>query len=290
MLRSFLLLFSSLLFISSANPPLPAPSRDHFEVLSWNIFMLPKMARLTGKRQRAEAIGALLSGGPYDMLVFQEAFLGDARRILRRHLGQLYPYECGPANRSGGIRANSGIWILSQTPLQCLEEIDYRECEGFDDCMAHKGALLVETKWQGKPVQVLGTHLQAGGPHAIRHSQYAEMRELLDRHAREGVPQVVCGDMNTRRSDSLNYQTMLQTLDARDGALTGIRQYTADGAANDLCGGGSANRKVIDYIFLREMGIRWRKVHRFIPLLRKRWSRRHQDLSDHNPVAIRLAW
>ena len=268
----------------------PEPSKKYLKVLSWNIYMLPPLARITGKRQRAEKIGEILRDSEYDVLVFQEAFHPAARRLIRQELNDVFPHQIGPANRKFSIKTNSGIWILSRYPMKELGVIDYEECVGFDDCFARKGALLVELEYQGQPVQILGTHLQAGGPHIVRHSQYREMRELLDRYARAGVPQLVCGDMNTNQVDAENYSIMMETLDANDGPLTGELQFTADGVRNDLCGGGSRNRKVIDYIFVRNKGVRVDSVRRWIPIIRKRWSAQHADLSDHNPVAIEIGW
>ena len=114
------------------------------------------------------------------------------------------------------------------------------------------------------------------------------MRQLLDEHARSGVPQLVCGDMNTGRSDPKNYGIMMETLDAEDGPFEGVWQFTADGVRNDVCGGGSRNRRVIDYIFVRDKDQRIARVRRWIPEIRKRWSTKHKDLSDHNPVAIEV--
>lgn len=267
-----------------------AASSAQLKVLSWNIYMLPRFAYITGKRRRADALGPLLRASDYDVLVLQEAFLGSARKHLRKALGDDYPYECGPANMKFSIRANSGIWILSRYPIECLEEIDYAECQGFDDCAARKGALLVEMEKDGKRVQVLGTHLQAGGPHSIRHSQYREMRALLDRHAREGVPQLVCGDMNTKRRDSTNYKIMLESLDATDRHFTGRQQFTSDPVNNDMNGGGSHRQSVIDYIFVRSQGVQVLRETRAIPMIRSQWARWHRDLADHFPVDIDFEW
>ncbi len=266
------------------------PSQKTLKVLSWNIYMLPPLAKITGKRQRAEKIAELLKNSDYDVLVLQEAFHPAARRLIKTGLGDAFPYQIGPANRKFSVKTNSGIWILSRHPLTELGSVDYEECEGFDDCFARKGALMVELQFRGRPVQILGTHLQAGGPHHIRHSQYQEMRQLLDKHSRQGVPQLVCGDMNTRRSDVENYSIMMETLDAEDGPFEGERQFTADGAWNDLCGGGSRNRRVIDYIFVRDKSDLLQPVRRWIPVIRKQWSVVHDDLSDHNPVAIEIDW
>ena len=55
-------------------------------ILSWNIYMLPKFVQNTGKRIRAQVIAEELKASEYQVLVFQEAFLSAARRIIRKHL------------------------------------------------------------------------------------------------------------------------------------------------------------------------------------------------------------
>jgi endonuclease/exonuclease/phosphatase family metal-dependent hydrolase len=266
-------------------------TKSPFKVLSWNIYMLPRFAKITGKRQRAHAIARQLQGAPYQMLVLQEAFLGDARRIIRKGLIQDYPYQLGPANKKFSIKTNSGIWMLSRVPMKYLDEVAFSDCAGFDDCMARKGALLVETEWEGVTVQVLGTHLQAGGPHEIRRRQYDEVRDLLDRHRRPGVPQLICGDMNTSHLDSDNYTRMMETMDAEDGPLLlNELEETEGGYKNDIHKNGVRNKRIIDYIFYRPNGLPARKILRSMPPIRERWSKRHQDLSDHFPVVMELLW
>ncbi|MEM6269494.1 MAG: sphingomyelin phosphodiesterase [Bacteroidota bacterium] len=271
-------------------PVAPGGSESGLRILSWNIYMLPRFAKITGKRRRSRAIAELLKDTPYDIIVLQEAFLGDARRILKRELEDAFPYTVGPANRKFSIKTNSGIWILSKLRLRTLGEIDFRDCAGFDDCMARKGALLVETVWQGDTVQVLGTHLQAGGPHEIRHRQYAELRTLLDAHRRPDIPQIICGDMNTAQNDSVNYTYMIRTLDAEDGPLRMAVKKTENGYRNDMHRGGYRNDRIIDYIFYRGNGRTVSRIVRTAPHFRFPWSRRHADLSDHFPVAAKIWW
>lgn len=273
---------------SIAQNPTAAVSQD-LEILSWNIYMLPRFARITGKRQRARAISEELKNSPYHILVFQEAFLGDARRLIRRGLADEFPYEYGPANQKFSIRTNSGIWILSRLPLKELGEIAFSECAGFDDCMARKGALLCEGEWQGQTFQVLGTHLQAGGPDAVRHGQYSEIQQLLANNRRPEVPQIICGDMNTRREDRANYSHMIQTLGCEDGEFCGPQFFTSDGQENDIKNE-PGDRKVIDFIFYRANGTNPQFLKRDIPLIRKRWSQKHTDLSDHFPVSLTIRW
>ena len=69
------------------------------KVLSWNIYMLPPLAKFTGKQRRARKIGELLKNSDFDIFVFQEAFHGAARRKIWRRLKDNFPYKLGPANR-----------------------------------------------------------------------------------------------------------------------------------------------------------------------------------------------
>ncbi len=261
-------------------------------VLSWNIYMLPKFAKITGKRQRAALIAMKMKAEQVDILVFQEAFLEDARRILRNELRAFFPYEYGPANEKFSIKTNSGIWVLSKVPLKVLEEIDYTECVGFDDCFARKGALLLEgrTGRSSQPFQLLGTHLQAGGPPAVRQSQLDELRNLLDRHRRPGMPQVICGDMNTAQSDTAHYTDMLRRLDAQDGPLEISLVATTDGYPNDLHADGVRNFRIIDYVLIRPNGRRNTSAIRRMYNLQAQWSPQHRDLSDHFPIYAEVWW
>lgn len=259
-------------------------------ILSWNIYMLPKFAKITGKRQRAHIIARQMRDTEYDILVFQEAFLGDARRIIGKELQNVFPYQYGPANRKFSIKTNSGIWVLSKLPLKVLEEIDYVECEGFDDCFARKGALLLAGEHAGQPFQLLGTHLHAGGPDSIRQGQVEEIRALLDRHKVQDVPQIIAGDMNIGHSDTLQYKEMIQTLDAENGPMSIQLPTVETGYPNDLHRDGVRSFRVIDFVFYRGNGQAVTHTERWMPSLTERWSRKHQDLSDHFPVVFSVRW
>lgn len=266
--------------------PLPDTLYPPLRILSWNIYMLPKFAKITGKRQRAAIIATKMKLAHYDILVFQEAFLEDARRIIWNGLQDIFPYQYGPANLKLSIKANSGIWVLSRWEMKPLAEIDFTDCEGFDDCFARKGALLLASTSMRRPFQILGTHLQAGGPHAIRQRQMDEIRTLLDAHRQQYVPQIVCGDMNTAMGDSLLYRDMLQRLDAQDGPLHIELPTVAGGYPNDLHAGGVRNLRIIDYIFLRPNGYDELSPGRRMFNIVEEWSPRHDDLSDHFPVEM----
>ncbi|HRG89875.1 MAG TPA: hypothetical protein PLW44_12705, partial [Chitinophagales bacterium] len=91
----------------------------NLKILSWNIYMLPNIVPgKESKIERAHAIVEELKKDSFDVIVFQEAFLTDARTIISEGLKDKYPYAYGPAN-SGGftIRASSGVWVISKIEL-----------------------------------------------------------------------------------------------------------------------------------------------------------------------------
>lgn len=289
MMKRLVLVITTLLFLIpsyEAKAQISTPKQDdELKILSWNIYMLPRFAKHTGKRKRARKIAKMMVNEDYDIFVFQEAFHGDARRILKRALKGTYPYRIGPANRNPfWVKANSGVWIVSKIPLTKLETIKYDNCTGVD-CWAKKGALLVEGEWKGQKFQLLGTHIQAAGDDSIKQSQYVQIRELIDKHKKEGVPQILAGDFNMG-PDRDGYKPMIKTLDIPEYEADSERKFTASND-NDIRMGRSNKKKggrVIDFVFYRANGKEPRKLVRNIMKFTDRWHDNYEDLSDHYAV------
>jgi sphingomyelin phosphodiesterase len=259
------------------------------KVLSWNIQMLPRLVFPVrkGPITRARLIPEKIINDNIDVVVFQECFDMRARRILKRRLKNDYPYKAGPANRMMPfLFTNSGIVIYSKFPIVEKWQFPYkwREKEGADK-FARKGCLMVEVVLpNGQRIQVLGTHLQAGGPPQIKHNQYKQLRSFIDKHRKENVPQLLCGDFNTRKNDDVNYRTMMATIDADDGDISGELCCTSDGLLNDMKTHNPDDRKVIDYIFYRANGVQAKSIKREVTQYQHRWHKKYKDLSDHNGV------
>jgi endonuclease/exonuclease/phosphatase family metal-dependent hydrolase len=256
---------------------------NQVKVLSWNIYMLPRNIKRTGKIYRAPKIAEELKKEGYDILVFQEAFHGTARQILRRKLKKEFPYQIGPGNRKWWwVKVNSGVWMLSKTPLKKVAETEFHDCDGFVDCFARKGGLLVETTVKGQTIQVMGTHMQAGGTADTKRSQFRQLaKELLEPNKKEGVPQLLCGDYNIREADTVLYPELIRTLGCENGPLSGPYKYTADETNNDLRPSG---QKVIDFIFYKGNGKLVKDVKRFVRVFESPWHKNHKSLSDHHAV------
>lgn len=289
---SFIFMLNAAQEVYAAPPIVKCASEEteaetkNLKILSWNIYMLPKIVVQRGKRERAHAIVDTLRKSDFDIIVFQEAFFPASREIIGEGLRSLYPYQYGPANNDGKtLKTNSGVWILSKINLKLLNVTQFTNCTG-NDCWARKGAMLLEGIWNNKPFQILGTHLQADGFDIIRQKQMDQIyTELLAENKREGVPQIICGDMNTEREMTQHYCEMLNCLDAADGEITGVEKCSYDGVNNPIAQSfGVKNKTNYDYILVRSNGMKMKALQRFVSVMRKG----KKYLSDHYGVACEL--
>jgi len=257
----------------------------NLKILSWNIYMLPKIAPAKGKLERAQAIVDEIRKSDFDMIVFQEAFLKDARQLIQNGLKDKYPYAYGPANTGGFIRFHSGLWVVSKIKMDLLDTVVFKNC-ARNDCFARKGAMLLEGTWNGKRFQVLGTHLQADGFNKIREKQMDQIYlELLAEYKKEGVPQILCGDMNTESEMKEHYCSMLECLDAQDGDISSIEKCSYDGENNPLAQSFGVNKKTnYDYILVRNNGVKMKSMKRLVSVMKKG----KKFLSDHYGVVCEL--
>jgi len=275
-------------------PTQGAPS--DLKILSWNIYMLPSFVYAsTDKKARAEGIIEELNKTDYNIIVFQEAFHKVSRSRLWKGLKDKFPYQYGPANRVAiSFKANSGIWILSDKPLEYVSEIKYKECEG-DGCLARKGVLMVEGEFNGNRFQILGTHNNGG---QVNDSQFEQIRtELLDPFKKDGVPQFICGDFNTKKS-SPNGQW-----DRMIGLFEADTNYVQHDDRGDDHKKSFEIKDVYtgmpDFIFVRKNEVQNLRVDRistvsfgptYIQGLSKKVFGETVGLSDHFPVQVSLSW
>ncbi|HEV8514879.1 MAG TPA: sphingomyelin phosphodiesterase [Cyclobacteriaceae bacterium] len=274
---------------AATQPEKESPPLKKIKILSWNIYMLPHLvASHSDKKERARVIGETLSDSDYDVIFFQEAFHSTARNKILAQLQAKFPYHAGPANRKlFSIKANSGLWIFSKYPIDKIESIIYKNKFGID-ALSRKGALLVELNVQGQRIQIAGTHLQNCGPVWLRQVQCVEFYErLLKPNARDGVPQIICGDFNIDRyTTKEDYRFMLQALDAKD-SNDETDQYSYDRISNDLHVEKGNRKDLIDYILFRSNGGLAICSNSVTPIKRK-WSFKHSDLSDHYAIQAEI--
>lgn len=245
---------------------------------------------------RAKLIAEKLVGSDYDVLVFQEAFTKKTREVLWGILKESYPYNAGPVNAKGSkMKLNGGVWILSKHPMDMLGEIQFKGGKGAD-AFSRKGAMLVEVQKNGHSYQVMGTHLQAQESpkrDKIRMAQCQQIHdELLVVHAKDSIPQLLCGDFNVSKNDVVHYNEMLKILAAKDDSSTfSGPKHSYNWENNDLIEQ-EYEVTTLDYIMLKKRFKPFAGIKRSVVVLTEKWADRKgkpkKNLSDHHAVEITL--
>ena len=284
----FTLLFSIVSnSVKAQSTQTPADS-NKLDILTWNLYMRPRMVFHNGQIKRAHAIVDELKDQNYDVVVLQETFDNKARNIIWNGLKEKFPYQSGSPRKKYFYRLRTGVFIISKLPLTNIDNIFFSTCGG-SDCFAVKGAVLVNAVKNNHKFQIIGTHLQAADGkkmtgQKIRQIQYEEIKnQLMLPHAEAGVPQFFVGDMNTAKEDKKDYETLLSTMEVEDGNITGEEQYSDGGSRNDFRDAES-HPHLIDYIFCRKNGGKVNFAQRTVKIFEHKWSKKHKALSDHFAV------
>lgn len=281
------LILSPLLALSQCNDQ---GKGGNIKILTWNIYMLPRLFVHTGQVQRARQIAEILRGQDADVIVFEEAFDNKARAIIRDGLKDIYPYESGDPRKNAIWKTSCGVWILSRVRVNVIKQIFFHNAQGADR-LACKGAILLEGQKDGFCFQLVGTHLQSdpnSGKNVqnIRKIQYEQIRkELLEPYTEENVPQFVAGDFNTIQADSSNHSQLVDSLKLTQCPLVGEKCYSYDYGNNDLILPPMSAPQLIDYVFYSKPGYPALEGKMHIVAFRKKWDSMHIDLSDHFAVA-----
>ena len=187
--------------LEAAVPAVAAPTALHsteLVVLSYNVNSLPLLSHADRLRQ----IGRLLAerrarGDEPQLVLLQEAFSGDAKRI-RNRAGYRYDAVGAGGGPSLLLSNPSGLEILSDHPILAQYSRSFDDCAGAD-CLAHKSVLGVTIQIPGMPVplQVFTTHLQAHTPNdSVRKNQIDDIDTFMRRIGFGAEPAIFAGDMN----------------------------------------------------------------------------------------------
>ncbi|MCS7072833.1 MAG: sphingomyelin phosphodiesterase [Bacteroidia bacterium] len=278
---------------------------DTFRVLTWNVYMLPRPFIRTGQFTRTKEIIRTLQNSDYDVIVLQEVFIERVKKQIAEGLKECYPYYFGPPGKDWLLKQDGGVIILSKHPIGSMQKIAFKDCYGFADCMADKGALLAEINKGNRRVQVIGTHLQSMDlPEAeqVRERQFKQIaQKLLYPFKHLNVPQLVVGDLNTCKVNQPNsYRKMLRILEAEDAHELAKSQrkqrknerleqteelFTYNGQKNKLIVKSyQKTQEFLDYVLIRTNKALAAIKHSAIKIFQSKWSDRFQDLSDHYAV------
>jgi len=308
MLRMFAILFA---FIAVHAQALEV------KLLTWNVYMLPSPIKKSEQKARINHLTERLSQETaYDIMVFQEAFMGSFRKKLDRAMSATHPhsYHMGRGPKFLHLFA-PGLSMVSKHPFEVKDRLYYSRCSG-PDCFAAKGAFIAEVSLpQDKKMQVIVTHMQAGQKEKkrkIRALQIEELRAFMKKHARVGVPQVLAGDLNINALSSDEFPTALTKLEAKAPTDSGLqreeeeslrevstqervsfvdswREFFASTRATETECFGMPRReepKRLDHVWVSEHDDSLKVQELEVKPLRSELNGQDCDLSDHLPLSV----
>lgn len=205
---------------------LPATAAD-LKVLSWNTFMLPKPIKNSNQQIRTGVIAESLKDQGYDFIFMQEAFMGSFRSHVGKVLKKEYPHQYYlKNNRFLYPFFGSGVFVLGRHPFKVVDKVYYKKC-GSADCFAAKGSVLIETTLpSGRVVQLSSTHLQAKESlGSVRISQLNQVKGMLAKNKKRGVPQLLIGDLNIDAKEQ-EFEDGLKLMGMSATQLTGPVEHT----------------------------------------------------------------
>lgn len=282
-MKNIIFLFSFVLtnYLSTAQTP------DSLKIVSWNVFLRPAILK-DKQTERVDSISKSILSFDADVVVLQEVFHKKSRKRLIETLSERYPYHTRMGKKTfWGVP--SGNCIFSKDSIHSERFVYYKRAMNADK-MAKKGAISIEITHAGKPITILGTHLQAGGGKEgaqIRKSQIDEIAELSKHEKRN--PVIFAGDFNIRYQDTL-YNYLNKRLFSLNFEPWNIELGTSNLADHDLTDV-SGTPKWIDFILLRSnegKGIRVRRSQIKEP--RCLFQQKRCRVSDHNPIITVFEW
>ncbi|MFC4160629.1 sphingomyelin phosphodiesterase [Chitinimonas lacunae] len=261
-----------------------ASTDNELKILAWNIWGVIGAKQICDRWAEVPARAV-----NYDVLVFSEAFDNGCRDRLRAALAPQFPYQSQIVDKAN-IYEDGGVFIASRWPISSEHQTVYSQCAGTD-CLANKGAMLVEVIKHGRPYHIVGTHTQAwngSSQRAVRLSQLDTMKRFVDGFALpDSEPLFYAGDLNVDRfATADDYAEMLRLLNAEHPAVSGPR-YTYDPELNALA---SPDREFLDYVLVarhhRRPQLSSNEVMVYRSLAPAVWGLR--ELSDHFALAGRF--
>lgn len=276
----------------------PAPG---LSILTHNVAMLPAIAGGKANATRAQLIADAGYVRGHDVVVLEEAFDNGPSDTLKSRLSSRYPHQTPVLGRSrsgwdetlGSYSSltpeDGGVTILSRWPI--THRVQYVYADGCDaDWFANKGFVYARLDVDGRPVHVVGTHVQAeaalcSDSAATRARQFAELDGFLDGLAIPAdEPIVIAGDLNVIKA-SPEYDAMLAALDVTAPTHAG-HPYSWDPETNPLASSGG--REHLDYVLFRRGHPQPRGwTNTTLTPTSPPWSAggtTYTDYSDHYPV------
>lgn len=256
-------------------------AQDSLKIVSWNVFLRPSILQ-DGQMECVPGISDYLLSTEADVLVLQEVFHDRARKKLIAALSNRYPHHT-KVGKTSFFGISSGVMIFSRTMI-CEEEHIYFKRAVKADRLAVKGGVLATIEYRDSEVDIIGTHLQAGGGEKgarIRMEQLKHLFSLVKKENRDNRNTVFAGDFNISQ-ESPGFEDMLDVLQCEHRPVESDIRHTANFSDHELYPT-EGRPKWIDYILMRKNGtLRFQRSRIEQPECPENLA--YKRLSDHNPI------
>lgn len=262
-------------FVSTNSPTTKTGSS--IKILTYNVYMINPplgISAAPNRSKRAKLIGEADFVKGYDVVILNELFDNDASKILMDALLKEYPYQTKVIGRSKdgwdetqgeyrpSDRLEGGVAVLSKYPFE--EKIQFlfpRPLLCGMDALSNKGFAYVKIIYQGEPVHIVATHLQAADAlcpgeeegyekgAAFRLLEFSMIKDFVAAQKISPDAQVfIGGDMNVIEGTP-EYDRMLTALNVYEPEYTG-HHATYDPKSNYLIEDETLRSEMLDYIFV----------------------------------------
>ncbi|TGK29654.1 sphingomyelin phosphodiesterase [Leptospira yasudae] len=294
-------------FSSQPSGFLQMSETNGIKILSHNVYMLPNIISNWGQNQRAERIATSDYIKNQDLIVFEEAFDTNARKILLDGVRSQYPYQTDVIGKTqegwdstlGNYRAasitNGGVVVVSKWPIEEKIQFIYEPGCGAD-WFSNKGFAYVRINKNGARIHLIGTHVQAADSacsdegRSVRANQFESIRNFI---AAKQIPNdelvVIAGDLNVIKGTT-EYYDMLSRLNTNEPKYSGV-PYTWDTQTNETTAYSyeNASPEYLDYVLVSKTHLQppvWQNLA-YDPIANKTWNvsgYTSDEYSDHYPV------
>ena len=260
-------------------------------VASYNTWLLPAiLMKADQPNKRSKAIANYFKDQNFDIIALQEVFRKKYYNNINRVLKEHDYYSSGTPDKRFFKAISSGLTIFSKYPIVEEKFFKFNRCASFD-CYAAKGVLAVRINIDGKKINVVTTHMQAGKSDLkaeIRRSQIDQLAFFLQNDFfKDNYPIILLGDFNINMYKDYNYRYLYSKIDLVPHDYVGELSYTSDGELNDHKLG--RDRKSVDYIFLSNNENKINLLDNIIFRPRSIYNQKDElDLSDHFAVKTKI--
>ncbi|PJZ58897.1 sphingomyelin phosphodiesterase [Leptospira barantonii] len=313
-------LFTSLLGISNStfnilnlsskdkNEQLQFSENEQIKILAHNVYMLPNLISNWGQTERAQRIASSDYIKNQDLIVFEETFDTNARKILLDGIRSQYPFQTDVIGRTkdgwdstlGNYRSasitNGGVVIVSKWPIEEKVQYVFNNAGCGADWFSNKGFAYVRINKNGKKIHLIGTHVQAADSacsdlgRSVRTEQFTDIKNFI---ASKGIPNtetvLIAGDLNVVKGTS-EYYDMISILNVNEPKYSGV-PFTWDTKTNETTAYSNedAAPEYLDYILVSKTNSQpqvWQNLA-YDPISTKTWNvsgYTSDEFSDHYPV------